>query len=430
LGLNARGIALNPDHKRGAVSTTSQNSRRLPRLIALAALVAIAAGGGAFVFSKRNDAVRVPSDVSAQERRQAGSYKPTDADWATVSVEEVKQREFRAENITEGKIAIDEDRSTPVFSPYAGRVTKLLAKPGDTVKRGQPMLVVETTDAVQGLNDFMSAIAVVNKARSQLKLAETVEKRNTDLYAGRATPLKDLQQAQADLLAAQNDMRSAETALDAARNRLKLLGRSDEQISAFQETGKITSETSLVAPLDGTVVQRKVGPGQYITSSAPDPVFVLGDLSTVWLIAYVRETDALKVEQGQDLNFTVLGYPERVFKAKIAYVAASLDPATHRLMVRASVDNADGALKPEMFANVTIFTSTDKRGVAAPREALIYNGSLISLWVVHPDKSIEKRQVKTGDISGGFIQVLEGLSPGERVITRGTLFIDRAATGS
>jgi cobalt-zinc-cadmium efflux system membrane fusion protein len=412
------------------VSTTSQNSRRLPRLIALAALVAIAAGGGAFVFSKRNDAVRVPSDVSAQERRQAGSYKPTDADWATVSVEEVKQREFRAENITEGKIAIDEDRSTPVFSPYAGRVTKLLAKPGDTVKRGQPMLVVETTDAVQGLNDFMSAIAVVNKARSQLKLAETVEKRNIDLYAGRATPLKDLQQAQADLLAAQNDMRSAETALDAARNRLKLLGRSDEQISAFQETGKINSETSLVAPLDGTVVQRKVGPGQYITSSAPDPVFVLGDLSTVWLIAYVRETDALKVEQGQDLNFTVLGYPERVFKAKIAYVAASLDPATHRLMVRASVDNADGALKPEMFANVTIFTSTDKRGVAAPREALIYNGSLISLWVVHPDKSIEKRQVKTGDISGGFIQVLEGLSPGERVITRGTLFIDRAATGS
>lgn len=382
------------------------------------------------MFSKRNDAVRVPSDVSAQERRQAGSYKPTDADWATVSVEEVKQREFRAENITEGKIAIDEDRSTPVFSPYAGRVTKLLAKPGDTVKRGQPMLVVETTDAVQGLNDFMSAIAVVNKARSQLKLAETVEKRNTDLYAGRATPLKDLQQAQADLLAAQNDMRSAETALDAARNRLKLLGRSDEQISAFQETGKINSETSLVAPLDGTVVQRKVGPGQYITSSAPDPVFVLGDLSTVWLIAYVRETDALKVEQGQDLNFTVLGYPERVFKAKIAYVAASLDPATHRLMVRASVDNADGALKPEMFANVTIFTSTDKRGVAAPREALIYNGSLISLWVVHPDKSIEKRQVKTGDISGGFIQVLEGLSPGERVITRGTLFIDRAATGS
>ena len=393
--------------------------------------MAIAAGAGVYVFQSRDDkAALTPLETSNQARKQAGSYKPSDADWATVSTEEVARREFHAENITEGKIAIDEDRATPIFSPYAGRVTKLLAKPGDKVKRGQPMLVVETTDAVQGLNDFMAAIAAVNKTRSQLKLAETVEKRNTDLYAGKATPLKELQQAQADLVTAQNDMRSATTALDAARNRLRLLGRSDEQISTFQETGKISSETSLIAPIDGTVVQRKVGPGQYIASNAPDPVFVLGDLSTVWLVAYVRETDALKIEPGQDINFTVLGYPDRVFKAKVDYVAASLDPVTHRLMVRAGVDNADGVLKPEMFANVTIFTSADRRGVATPREALIYNGSSVSVWVVHPDKSIEKRQVKTGDISGWFIQVLEGLSPGERVITKGTLFIDRAATGS
>ena len=292
------------------MSTTSNKSGRVA---ALAALVAVAAGAGVYVLkTSRGTAVLAPSDISSQERRQAGSYRPSESDWATVNVEQVVQREFRAENITEGKIAIDEDRSTPIFSPYAGRVTKLLAKPGDSVKRGQPMLVVETTDAVQGLNDFMSAVAAINKARSQLKLAETVEKRNTDLYAGKATPLKDLQQAQADLVSAQNDMRSAATALDAARNRLRLLGRSDEQISAFQETGKISSETSLVAPLDGTVVQRKVGPGQYIASSAPDPVFVLGDLSSVWLVAYVRETDALKVAQGQDLNFTVLGVHRKV----------------------------------------------------------------------------------------------------------------------
>ena len=159
-------------------------------------------------------------------------------------------------------------------------------------------------------------------------------------------------------------------------------------------------------------------------------MFVLGDLSTVWLVAYVRETDALKVEQGQDLNFTVLGYPGRVFKAKINYVAAALDPTGHRLMVRATVDNGDGVLKPEMFANVTIFTAADNRGVAAPRIALIYDGGAVSVWVVRNDKSIEKRSVKTGEISGSMIQVLEGLSPGERVITKGNLFIDRAASAS
>ena len=171
------------------MSTTSNKSGRVA---ALAALVAVAAGAGVYVLkTSRGTAVLAPSDISSQERRQAGSYRPSESDWATVNVEQVVQREFRAENITEGKIAIDEDRSTPIFSPYAGRVTKLLAKPGDSVKRGQPMLVVETTDAVQGLNDFMSAVAAINKARSQLKLAETVEKRNTDLYAGKATPLKD-----------------------------------------------------------------------------------------------------------------------------------------------------------------------------------------------------------------------------------------------
>jgi cobalt-zinc-cadmium efflux system membrane fusion protein len=405
------------------------NLKNLPRAALLVAVVAIAAGAGFYMLSSHSDPDHAHFDVSSQARKP-GTFKPSDSEWATLGTETVEQREFRSENITEGKIAIDEDRATPIFSPYSGRVTKLVAKPGDVVQRGQPLLVIETTDAVQGLNDFMSAVSAVNKARSQLKLAETVDTRARDLYAGKATPLKDVQQAQADLITAQNDMRSATTALDAARNRLRLLGRSEEQISTFQETGKISSETSLIAPIDGTVVQRKVGPGQFISNSATDPVFVLGDLSTVWLVAYVRETDALKIEYGQDLNFTVLGYPGRVFKAKINYIAAALDPAGHRLMVRATVDNADGALKPEMFANVTIFTSADNRGVAAPRAALIYDGSSVSAWIVRNDKSIEKRQIKTGEISGGLIQVLEGLSPGERVITKGTLFIDRAATGS
>jgi cobalt-zinc-cadmium efflux system membrane fusion protein len=409
----------------GAVTTASIHLRR-----ALMLTVAVAiAGGIGFYFFRQDKAPPQASDLSSQSR-PAGTYKPSDSEWATLGTAKVEPREFRSEHVTEGKIAIDEDRSTPIFSPYSGRVTKLLAKPGDKVKRGQPLMIVETADAVAGLNDFMAAVGALNKARSQLSLAETVEKRNTDLYAGKATPLKELQQAQADLVTAQNDMRSATTTLDAARNRLRLLGRSDDEISKFQETGKISSETPIVAPIDGTVVQRKVGPGQFISSSAGDPVFVLGDLSTVWLVAYVRETDALKVENGQDVNFTVLGFPDRVFKAKLNYVAASLDSTTRRLLVRASVDNADAALKPEMFANVTIFTAANRRGVAVPREALIYDGAAVSVWAVRADRSIEKRQVKTGEISGSMIQVLEGLAPGDTIVTKGNLFIDRAASGT
>ncbi len=103
------------------------------------------------------------------------------------------------------------------------------------------------------------------------------------------------------------------------------------------------------------MVQRKVGPGQYITSGSADPVFMIGDLSTVWLIAFVRETEAPNVT-GQTLNFKVLAYPEQVFKANMAYVATAIDTNTRRLLVRAVIDNSEGLLRPEMFASVSILT--------------------------------------------------------------------------
>jgi membrane fusion protein, heavy metal efflux system len=174
-------------------------------------------------------------------------------------------------------------------------------------------------------------------------------------------------------------------------------------------------------------VQRKVGPGQYVNTNASDPVFVIGDLSTVWMVAYVRETDAAFVQAGQDVQFTVLAYPDRTFTAKLNYVAAGLDPATRRLMVRATIDNPDRLLKPEMYANVSIITARDLAGVAVPREALIYEGSAVRVWVAHDDHTIEVREIKTGLANGNMIQAVEGLRAGERVVTKGSLFIDRLA---
>jgi cobalt-zinc-cadmium efflux system membrane fusion protein len=283
---------------------------------------------------------------------------------------------------------------------------------------------------VQAQNDFITASTAMNKARSQLNLAQIVEKRNRDLFQGRAVPLKDFQQAQAELTTAENDSRSAETALEAARNRLRIFGKTDAEITAFQEKGAISPSTTIYAPIGGTVVQRKVGPGQYINNSSSDPVFVIGDLSTVWLVAYVRETDAPNVEVGQPLHFTVLAFPERVYEAKITYVAAALDPGTRRLLVRATIDNPDRQLKPEMFATVTILTGSGESSPAVPREAVIYEGENARVWVVRDDKTIELRQIRTGLTSGRMIQVIEGLKPDQRVVTKGSLFIDRAAVGT
>jgi membrane fusion protein, heavy metal efflux system len=332
--------------------------------------------------------------------------------------------------VTEGKIAVDEDRSTPIFSPYAGRVMKLFAKPGDVVKVGQSLFTVQAADMVQAQNDFISASTTLNKARSALNLAEINDKRQRSLYEGKAVPLKEVQNAKATLDAAENDVRSAEVALEAARNRLRILGKTDQEISEFQEKGTIDPATPIYAPIGGTIVQRKVGPGQYVGSGASDPVFIIGDLATVWLVAYVRETDAPLVHVGQPIAFTVLAYPDRVFPATISYEAAMLDPTSRRLMVRATIDNSAGLLKPEMFASVKILTGESGTEIAVPRDAIIFEGDAARVWVVRDDKGIELRPIKVGLTNGSAVEVLSGLEPSDRVVTKGSLFIDRVATAA
>jgi cobalt-zinc-cadmium efflux system membrane fusion protein len=370
------------------------------------------------------------SEISSQSRKGLQRYTPTPAEWASLSIQPVTERAFRAEHVTEGKIAIDEDRSTPVFSPYAGRVTKLLVRPGDRVVKGQALFVIEAADNVQAQNDFISAMTAMNKAKSALDLAQLQGQRAKDLFEGKAVPLKDYQQSQATLIQTQNDLRSSQTAMEAARNKLRILGLTDEDIATFQEKGRINPETTIFAPIAGTVVQRKMGPGQYVNSGASDPVYVIGDLSTVWMTAFVRETDAASVSVGQEVTFNVLALPGRPLSARLNYVSTAIDPATRRLLVRATIDNKDGQLKPEMFANVTIYSANDHPAVGVPKQALIYEGDQVRIWVAHEDKTIELRQIRPGLTNGDLVEVVGNLKPGEQIVTKGSLFIDRAASGS
>jgi membrane fusion protein, heavy metal efflux system len=413
---------------------TSEFTQRLKMLsrrqLAVGAALLALAGTAVYGFMQISGTKPGHSEVSSQSRKGLDRYTPTPAEWASLTLQPVVERVFRAEFVTEGKIAIDEDRATPVFSPYTGRVTKLLVRPGDSVVKGQPLFVIEAADTVQAQNDYISAMTSVNKAQSALDLAQIQDRRAKDLFEGKAVPLKDYQQSQATLIQAENDLRSSQTALEASSNKLRILGFTEEDILAFRQKGRINPETTVFAPIGGTVVQRKAGPGQYVSSGASDPVYVIGDLSTVWLTAFVRETDAANVSVGQDVSFGVMALPGRPLSARISYVAAAIDPATRRLLARATIDNKDGLLKPEMFANVTLYSPSDHPAVGVPKQALIYEGDQVRLWVAHDDKSIELRRIRTGLTNGDLVEVLDNLKPGEQVVTRGSLFIDRAASAT
>ncbi len=419
--------------------TPSGAPRKLPRrtqilIIAGAAIViAVLWGADVLVGQFRSTANAQGKYGVAPAEQSAGTFEVTKEQWAHLNTAVVQTMSFRAEQVTDGNIAVNEDTTTPVFSPYSGRVTRLIAKLGDRVEKGSPLMAVEASEVVQGQNDLVAAVGALNTANSQVNLTQNNEKRQHALYQAKVGALKDWLQSQSDLTTAQNNQRTAEIALSAVRNRLRILGKSDEEISAVETSSNaqpMNPEAYLRAPITGAVVQRQVGLGQYINSAAGGasaPVYSIGNLSTVWLIANVRETDAARVRIGQPVEVRVLAYPGRVFKARIAWVASAVDAVTHRLPVRAEVENRDGALKPMMFASFRITTGSNVTAPAVPQSAVIYEGDEAHVWVAGNDGRAAFRAIRTGMINDGMVEVAVGLVAGEKVVTSGTLFIDRAA---
>jgi cobalt-zinc-cadmium efflux system membrane fusion protein len=301
-------------------------------------------------------------------------------------------------------------------------------KAGDHVEKGAPLFRIDSTDLVQAQNDDIAAAAALAKARSQVNLLSAAYKRQQALLAIQGAAVKDVQQAQADLTGAENDQRSAEIALAATRDRLHILGITDGAIRVLEATRRTDPSLVIPAPLAGTITLRKLGPGQYVSGGASDPVVTVGDLKLVWLIANARESDAPLIHVGEKVRVTVTAYPGKVFNAVVSYVAPTVDPDTHRLPLRAEVQNDGDMLKPEMFANFTIDVAPQHMGVAVPEDAVVYDGESARVWVLQPDGSLAGKPITIGTTNGGLVEALSGVAAGDKIVTKGSIFIDRAAS--
>jgi membrane fusion protein, heavy metal efflux system len=404
-------------------------SRRQKLVGLLSALLVAVVVALFWLWARQHEGYGAKANDSGARAAVAGVFRPTATQLAGLKILPVASIVFRSENLADGKIAINNDKTTPVFSPYSGRVTKVMANLGDTVKQGTPLVAVAATEFAQGQNDLLAATSALDTARSQLKLAQANEERKHGLYDAKAGSLQDWLQSQADLVTAENNAHAAETAVGLVRNRLRILDQSDAQIGALEKEKSMNPVALVVAPIGGTVIDRQVGLGQYVQANAANPVFSIGNLSTVWLIANVRELDAPRMRLGAPVEVHVLALPQRVFKAKLSYVASSVDPNTHRLSVRAEIPNQDGMLKPEMFATFNISTGAEVAAPAVPESAIIYEGDTARVWVALDDGTLAMRPIQTGRVSNGRVEVVAGLTAGEKVVTSGSLFIDRAAKG-
>jgi cobalt-zinc-cadmium efflux system membrane fusion protein len=349
-----------------------------------------------------------------------GTFAATPEQWETLKFEQVGLADFHAQAVTDGEIAVDDDLTTPIFSPYSGRVTKVFAAAGDTVRAGQPLFALAASEFVQGQSDLVTAAA-------NEKVALATETRQHALYESSGAALKDWQQSQTDLAA-------AEAALQAARGRLKVLGKSDGEIDAMQASPakpSSSAEAVVTSPIAGVVIQKAVGLGQTIgsvTNGGTSPAYTVSNLAKVWLVGNVRDADAVAARPGQRVQVKVNALPGQIFNAKVDYVSPTVDPATHRVAVRATLDNPGMALKPQMFAQFEVITGAAQKSTVVPEDAVIFEGDQARVWVADPStKTLGLRQIKAGQVVGDQVQVLSGLTPGEWIVTSGSLFIDRTA---
>jgi cobalt-zinc-cadmium efflux system membrane fusion protein len=365
-------------------------------------------------------AIPVPAQPKPKD-----TVKVTSDQMHQLEIVKVELCSFRLFKPAIGQIAFNEDASTVVLSPFSGRATRLIAKIGDDVKRGDPLFEIDSPEVVQIQTDLIAAVQALEKARHQLNLAKRVADRQTGLFADKATSQRELEQARADYASAETDLRTAEGTLTAARNRLRVLvGRTDEEVARVERERLINPLITINTPIDGTVIARKVGPGQYVRSDSADPLYSISNLSTMWLKANVPENDIPLVRVGQEIEVKVAAVPDRVFKARVIAIGASSDSATRRVSVRSEIANPDGALKSEMFATFKIATGDGENSPGVPTASVIWEGDLATVWVEIEPMLFQRRKVKVGLEQDGLLQVREGLRPGELVVGRGAIFVD------
>jgi membrane fusion protein, heavy metal efflux system len=307
-----------------------------------------------------------------------------------------------------GAVAYDAFNTTPVITQVGGPVSRILVVPGQQVKEGQPMLDVSSPDYSQLLDAYL-------KAADSYRLADKNWVRAQDLYQHHAIAQRDLEQAESDRNQAQAD-------LNAADQGMKILG-----IKSPADLAKAPSSALIpvLAPISGEVVERLVSPGQ-VVQAGQTQAFTISNLRTVWVLANVYQGDLAAVRSGDDVVVQNDAYPG-TFHGRISYVSPALDPNTRTLQARIVVDNPGEKLKRDMYCTVTVTAGSIPNAIAVPDSSVLRDdNNQPFVYLATGANQFGRRDVEIGQSQDGQTQILRGLSPGERVVADGSLFLQFA----
>jgi cobalt-zinc-cadmium efflux system membrane fusion protein len=387
-------------------------------LFVLAATVGIALFGtklflgliGEGAASKeRNSSDRASQSRSSDEsqvrfldlsEKQAGALKIRAVEW----------RDFALLKTAVGSIDFNEHMLVQVFSQYPGKILKAFFSLGDEVKQGDILFTIDSPDLLQAQSTLLASAGV-------LELQKRTLARATMLLKAGGSAQKDVDQAT-------SDQQTAEGNFKAARNSVRIFGKTDAEIDQILATRKVDATLLVPSPISGKIIARNAAPG-FLTQpgNAPAP-YSVADLSTMWMIANVIETDAPAYQVGQEVEVTVPAYPDTIFHGYVTTVGSMIDPNTRRQLVRSEIADPQHLLRSGMFASFVIRVADPVRSLAVPAECVVREGDgTMTVWVTSDSRRFVKRTVKVGLQQDGWNQILDGLQPGEMVVTNGAVFL-------
>lgn len=297
-------------------------------------------------------------------------------------------------------VRVDETRASRVGAPLGGRVQQVFAELGQTVQSGTPLFSVASPD-------LAALRADTDKTKVELEAAKTTYERVHAIVQARALPEKE------EILAEQQ-LRQAELSHTAATSRMSSLKVATQGYGEFV----------VRSPRAGQVAEKSVLPGQEIDAGAQGNLMMIADLSNVWVVAELFESDSIGVRPGTAARITVASLPGKVFEGTVETVSAVVDAERHSIPIRVRLENKDSQLKPNTFARMQFFTAPPQGSVDIATSALVTDGSTQYVYIRSPDGKFSRRRVTAGAAREGRVIVTEGLSPGDIVVERGAILLD------
>jgi cobalt-zinc-cadmium efflux system membrane fusion protein len=386
------------------MSQETSRGRRGPRpgqswLLVLIGLIAGVAGERLIVPSKSNTEVDRTEPAAQAPFSRIGNrivVPPSSLLRSKLVVEDAATKEVARELVLPAVVEADPARTVNVMPPVTGVVVDLMAQLGGRVVKGEQLAVIDSSDLAQAISDE-------EKARSALKLTKQTLDRLLILEKTSAIAVKDREQAQSDYAQAQSELERTDA-------RLRAIGAPMDQ--------KANSRLlSVKSPVSGSVISLQVAPGAYLNDPTA-AMMTIANLDTVWVTANVPEKDVSFIFTGQTVKVAFASYPDRVFNGKVLFISDVIEPDTRRNKVRIAFENADKALKPNMFANVT-FVAPSVTRIMVPNSALLMTNDRTSVFVEVASWAFERRDVEIAYQEGAAAAIKSGLEPGERVVVKG-----------